>query len=447
MDNIQEYFKDTKDLSAEELSLANITSKELMDIYQDYSKSLKELETEGIYLSNRLQFCDEINSVRWRVKDPIHLLTKIVRKRKEAIKEKNNESKYLSISVENYKEVITDLIGLRAIYLFKHHWKIVDEYVCKNFRISKSEKIIIYHAPEDDLSYYYQDGYVKEINGIELTYTRSEKTSKYRSTHYIIDANFPHNFKLELQIRSILDEAWGEIDHFLRYPDHQEDAQLKRQMTVLNGAINGCEELVTTYFKEFQERNFQILPEVESTLSHITQNNVPDDGNTAKDIANQNLDEELKKLALYSDTSKYLKNLGIHSEFAKQQAALRSVSVPAVGEALSEFIKQQAALQSVMASTVGGPLNEFVKQQAALQSVMASTVGGPLNEFVKQQAALRSITAPVAGGALSEFVKQQATLRSVTAPVIGGLNEPANKNSSPSNIEEEGSKKMKSKDK
>ena len=422
MDNIQDYFKDTKDLSVEELNLANITSKELIDIYNDYSKSLKELETEGVYLSNKLQFCDEINSVRWRVKDPIHLLTKIVRKRKEAIKEKNNKSKYLSINVENYKEIITDLVGLRAIFLFKHHWKIVDSYVCSNFRINEDEDIVIYHAPEDDLSYYYDDGYSKEINGTKLKYTRSEKASKYRSTHYIIDANFPHNFKLELQIRSILDEAWGEIDHFLRYPDHQEDAQLKRQMTVLNGAINGCEELVTTYFKEFQERNIKILPDVESELSHIAQTNTSNTDHTPEEIPHQNLDEELKKLALYSDTSKYLKNLGIHSESARQQAALHF----AANGPLAEFAKQQAALHSA----ANGPLAEFAKQQVALHSA----ANGPLAEFAKQQAALHSAV----NGPFEKFAKQQAKISKLV-----------NKNSYPSNvdIESEESERKRSKDK
>ncbi len=414
MDNIQEYFKDTKDLSTEELSLANITSKELIEIYEDYSKSLKELETEGIYLSNRLQFSEEINSVRWRIKDPIHLLTKIVRKRKEAIKEKNNKSKYLSINVGNYKEIITDLIGLRAIYLFKHHWKIVDTYVCDNFRINKDEDIVIYHAPEDDLSFYYENGYVKQVNGIELKYSRSEKASKYRSTHYIIDANFPHNFKLELQIRSILDEAWGEIDHFLRYPDHQEDAQLKRQMTVLNGAINGCEEIVTTYFKEFQERNIQILPEVESELSQIAQENNSNNTNTVKDLESQNLDEKLKNLALYSDTSKYLKNLGIHNELAKQHAALQTV----VNGPASELAKHYAALQasvgglagnlamqhSGLQSVVGGGVSELAKQHAALQA----SVGGLAGNLAMQHPGLQSV---VGGGIVSELVKHHAALR------------------------------------
>lgn len=86
----------------------------------------------------------------------------------------------------------------------------------------------------------------------------------------------------------------GEIDHFLRYPDHQEDAQLKRQMTVLNGAINGCEELVTTYFKEFQERNIKILSDVESELSHIAQTNTSNTDHILEETPHQNLDEELK---------------------------------------------------------------------------------------------------------------------------------------------------------
>jgi len=378
MDNIQEYFKDTKDLSTKELKLANITSKELIEIYEDYLKSLKELETEGIYLSNRLQFCDEINSVRWRVKDPIHLLTKIVRKRKEAIQEENKKSKYLTINVKNYKEIITDLVGLRAIYLFKHHWKIVDDYVCSNFRINENENIIIYHASEDDLSFYYENNYIKEVNGFKLKYIRSEKTSKYRSTHYIIDANFPHNFKLELQIRSILDEAWGEIDHFLRYPDHEEDAQLKRQMTVLNGAINGCEELVTTYFKEFQERNIQILPEVKSEIKQMTERDTSENTKTSKGSESENLDEKLKNLALYSDTSKYLKNLGIHNEFAKQQAILNeALSGPA-----NIWAKQQAALQNALV----GPASTWAKQQAILQNNLV----GPASILAKEQAILEA---------------------------------------------------------
>ncbi|WP_407298984.1 hypothetical protein [Morganella morganii] len=37
-------FKEAKDLSEVELELANITSEELIDIYNDYIKSLKNLK-------------------------------------------------------------------------------------------------------------------------------------------------------------------------------------------------------------------------------------------------------------------------------------------------------------------------------------------------------------------------------------------------------------------
>ena len=221
-------------------------------------ESLRALEAEGIYLSNRLQFCSDINSVRWRTKDPIHLLTKIVRKRKSALKNGITDSPYLSIDVNNYKQIITDLIGLRAIYLFKFQWKLVDKYICNNFKMASNEDITIYHASEDDLTFYFHNGYEKKIGENNFKYVQAIKGSKYRSTHYIVEANFPHAFKLEIQIRSILDEAWGEIDHYIRYPNHQDDVDLERQMTILNGAINGCEELATTYIKYFQDRNREV---------------------------------------------------------------------------------------------------------------------------------------------------------------------------------------------
>lgn len=215
MIDIKNYLKNSVDLSESELLAAKITSEELLDIYYDYLSSLEELKTEGLYLSNRLQFCDDINSVRWRTKDPIHLLTKIVRKRKEDISKGKTESSYLSLDVSNYKQIITDLVGLRAIYLFKFQWQLVDSYIFENFKLSSIDKINIYHAPEDDLSFYYAKGYQKKIGDVTFEYDQSERDSKYRSTHYIVKPNFPHDFRVEIQIRSILDEAWGEIDHYI----------------------------------------------------------------------------------------------------------------------------------------------------------------------------------------------------------------------------------------
>ncbi|MCK0913915.1 RelA/SpoT domain-containing protein [Acinetobacter pittii] len=318
MIDIKEYLKNAQDLSESELLAARITAQELIEIYYDYLETLKVLEIEGAYLSNRLQFFKNINSVRWRTKDPIHLLTKIVRKRKEAIEKDNNSSKYLSINVNNYKEVITDLLGLRAIYLFKFQWKLVDSYICNNFKIIPDEIITIYHAPEDDLAFYYEDGYEKKLGEVNLKYSRVKRDSKYRSTHYIAETNFPHNFKLEIQIRSILDEAWGEIDHYIRYPNHQDDEELKRQMTVLNGAINGCEELSTTYIEKFRSKNLQAAQEIFSDKQEFFESSEEDkttvDEEVTVDKSLENSQKILQNLAVESDLSRLTTASGIPTD-------------------------------------------------------------------------------------------------------------------------------------
>ena len=350
MIDIQGYFKDSKDLSDSELIKADITAEELIKIYSDYMASLKELEAEGIYLSNRLQFCDDINSVRWRTKDPVHLLTKIVRKRKEAIEKKDSTSKYLSINENNYKKIITDLIGLRAIYLFKFQWKLVDNFICNNFKINHDEKIVIYHAPEDDLKFYYEDGYEKEVSGARLEYSRQKKSSKYRSTHYIIEANFPHDFKLEIQIRSILDEAWGEIDHFIRYPDHQNDEDLQRKMTILNGAINGCEELATNYIEDFQNKTLEVVKDIfleeELAAGHVDQEELAAGHADQEELAAGRVDQEevdvskkiLESIALQSDVSR-IATTAFPSDISKKGASSIFKNMPS--SVVERILKQQ----------------------------------------------------------------------------------------------------------
>lgn len=60
-----------------------------------------------------LQQVNEVHSVRWRIKQPEHLMAKIIRKRN------NGAEKYNKISVDNYQKIVTDLIGIRVLHLFK----------------------------------------------------------------------------------------------------------------------------------------------------------------------------------------------------------------------------------------------------------------------------------------------------------------------------------------
>lgn len=235
-------------LKVENLKAANIDTSTLIAIYQDFIEHQEILKQQAEYFANILHIGEEVNSVKRRVKDPLHLLTKIVRKRKDALG-KGEDSPYLDINVDNYKNIIDDLVGIRAIYLFKENWALVNDFILNNFSVCEDRNITINHAIDDDLSFYPES---KDVDG-KYNYELLERDSRYRSTHYIIKGITPHIFNFELQTRSILDEAWGEIDHHIRYPDFENDAGLKRKMSILNGAISGCEELTSTFFKDFNE--------------------------------------------------------------------------------------------------------------------------------------------------------------------------------------------------
>ncbi len=180
-------------LKVESLKAAKIDKDVLIEIYRDYIKNQEILKQQAEYFANILHLGEEINSVKRRLKDPLHLLTKIVRKRRKAI-EDEEDSPYLDISVDNYKSIVNDLVGIRAIYLFKENWASVNKFILDHFSVCKDEKITINHAIDDDLSFYLESGSMNNDYNYEL----EERVSRYRSTHYIISGITPQVFKFEL---------------------------------------------------------------------------------------------------------------------------------------------------------------------------------------------------------------------------------------------------------
>ena len=273
-------------LASADLDGIDISVKTLYDIYKDYLQYKELMQEQAEYFARILNACQEVNSVKWRVKDPFHLINKIIRKKKNP----TDNPKYENIDVSNYREIITDLIGLRVIFIFKAHWSLVDEYIFKMLDVCSESPITIYHANDDDLSFFPQGSLVKEYEGSTYNYALEQKDSRYRSIHYTLQDRKPANCKIELQARSILDEAWGEIDHHVRYPDNENEPELLRKMSILNGQISGCEEHASQSYNYFTKleasrpENIAIL-EDESRLAELIKDSakVEDDVQVAKE--------------------------------------------------------------------------------------------------------------------------------------------------------------------
>ncbi|MEN5171476.1 hypothetical protein ABE427_01875 [Acinetobacter higginsii] len=207
---------------------ASIDINLLMDIAEDYKKFSADFLQEAEYIAKKLQRCEFVHSVRWRVKDVNHLIEKIVRKRCE----NKVAKKYQEISVDNYKSVLTDLIGVRAIHLFKDEWYGVHQH------------ILSYWKPVENVSVYFRDG-----DNIDMFKGHSCKTIKhkagYRSIHYIIPVNQIDGNKItcEIQTRTLFEEGWSEIDHRVRYPNFLDNDNLKKYLDIFNRLAGSADEM------------------------------------------------------------------------------------------------------------------------------------------------------------------------------------------------------------
>lgn len=201
----------------------------LIDIANDYEKHRNDLLDEASYIANKLQRCKGVHTVRSRVKDTDHVVEKIIRKWEE----KRIVEKYDTISKNNYKEVITDLVGVRAIYLFRKDWELVHNLILSKWE--KQEEVVIYYRNGDDLTQYegYQDC------------ERKEHDKGYRSIHYIIPATKIDGLQVccEVQTRTIFDEGWSEIDHNVRYPSFLDDPHLQEFLNIFNRLAGSADEM------------------------------------------------------------------------------------------------------------------------------------------------------------------------------------------------------------
>lgn len=206
----------------------------LEEIYKDYLKQIPRLNQIAQYLANRLLSLPKVHSVRFRVKESYHLAEKIYRKR--------IEEKEKIITVENYLEKITDLIGVRALHLFKSDGVVVHKRILQCWDLKETP--IVYIRCGD--SSFFEELIKKHECEIK------EHPFGYRSVHYIIETK-PEKTKYyaEIQVRTIFEEGWSEIDHKIRYPYNLDNKLINESLTNLNKHSGSADDMAT-FIKNLQ---------------------------------------------------------------------------------------------------------------------------------------------------------------------------------------------------
>ena len=221
-------FLTQSNLTEEIWEKSNTQFSELEEIAKEFEKSKPRLEQVAIGIVGILQKHSTVHSVRWRIKDTNHLIAKIVRKRAEGIE------KYKNLTKDNYFKVITDLVGVRVLHLFKADWSVIQDYLQECWIITEGPTAFIRKG--DDKTPFSEYGVIEsEIK---------EHKDDYRSIHNIIESNLVKQAtKIEVQVRTIYEEAWSEIDHKVRYPNYSDNKDLKFLLKILNGLSGNADEM------------------------------------------------------------------------------------------------------------------------------------------------------------------------------------------------------------
>jgi len=237
----------------------------LEDIRMHYKRSIGTYKSALSDMINEISQSDmnnpTIHSIRYRVKDVESLLIKIIDKSaKVPIEPQNNPEieKYRNLTKENYYKIITDLVGVRVLIRYRYQWQTVHELIWKLYHRDNHEYIRNWEAD------YARDPGLKFIAEQPKAYIKLDSDrgiyeaigknifhilpsdNHYASLHYLVNQG---GIYIEIQVRTIFDEAWCECSHDFVYKaqvNSQETKNtLERLSTILAQHTTASEEIVS----------------------------------------------------------------------------------------------------------------------------------------------------------------------------------------------------------
>lgn len=223
-----EDFLNKYSISAEVWEKCSLDWNDLQAIANDHQRNTDQLRNTAEFFARIIQQIPNVHSVRWRVKDPYHLIEKIVRKRKEG------SQKYSNINTANYTTIVTDLVGLRVLHLFKEDCFAISEQLRDKWE--PTEQPIAYIRSGD------QEIFSDQLRNFGLDV--KAHPAGYRSIHYVFSSQAVKKpISVEVQIRTIFEEGWSEIDHKIRYPNFSDDPLVSYFLTIFNRFAGSADEM------------------------------------------------------------------------------------------------------------------------------------------------------------------------------------------------------------
>lgn len=176
-----------------------------------------------------------IHTLKSRLKDKNHLRDKISRKQ-------NDDN---PITEENFFERVTDLAGVRVLHLYQDQFINIHEFIERQIQKGEwfyREPPVAYTWDPECRDYFTSLGLESKV-----------KESYYTSIHYLIKPKDNSLITCEIQVRTLFEEIWGEIDHTINYPHKTENVSCREQLRVLSKLVSTGTRLADSIFRTHKE--------------------------------------------------------------------------------------------------------------------------------------------------------------------------------------------------
>ena len=222
-------YADLKKLDRQRIDAAVERFVESRGLFEGFSQALMAYFRADARLPQHIQF------LKHRIKDPEHLREKLARK--------VLQGDY--VDATNLFDRITDLAGIRIIHL---HTEQVREIHAAILGIVAEQQL---HLVEEPTANCWDVEYEKLF--AEFGIATCSRDSMYTTVHYVIQANQRTRVTCEVQVRTLMDEVWGEVSHRVNYPDESSSRTCRDQLKVLARLTSGCSRLVDSIFRSHGE--------------------------------------------------------------------------------------------------------------------------------------------------------------------------------------------------
>lgn len=176
-----------------------------------------------------------VHSVKSRMKDLLHLREKVQRK----------ASTEDPITPENIFDRVTDIAGVRVLHLYQAQFTQIHRAINQKL---DSQDWVLYEDPKaytwdpESRGFFQSQGLNVEV-----------KESLYTSVHYVIKPRVDSPVSCEIQVRTLLEEVWGEIDHLVNYPEPTDNIACREQIGVLARLVGAGSRLADSIYRVYAD--------------------------------------------------------------------------------------------------------------------------------------------------------------------------------------------------